>query len=66
MGTSGKRKENQLSYSSGKKKKTVMPRGPQERDRGYQGQGQTRASNQSRPMICFHFHQPEHVRQDFS
>ena len=38
-GTSGKRKEDQPSSSSRKKQKTTMPRGPQGRGRGYQGQG---------------------------
>ena len=60
--TSGKRKEDQPSSSSGKKQKTVLPRGPQGRGRSYQGQGQTSASSQSGPMICFHCHQPGRVR----
>ena len=37
--TSGKRKEDLPSSSSGNKQKTVMPRGPQGRGHGYQGQG---------------------------
>ena len=63
-GTSSKRNEDQPSSSFGKKQKTTMPRGPQGRGHGYQGQGQTRASRQSEPMICFHCHQLGHVRQD--
>ena len=63
-GTSEKRKEDQPSSSSGKKQKTSIPRGFQGQDRGYQGQGQTRASSQSGPMTCFYFHKPEHVRRD--
>ena len=58
VGTSGKRKEDQPSYSLGKKQKTAMPRGPQGRGCGYA----PRASNQSGPMTYFHFHQLEHVR----
>ena len=63
-GTSEKRKEDQFSSSLEKRQKTSSPRGFQGRGRGYQGQGQTRASSQSGPMICFHCHQPEHVRRD--
>ena len=62
--TSGKRKEDQPSSSLGKKQKTAMSQRPHGRGRGYQGQGHTRASNQLGPMICFHCHQPGHVRQD--
>ena len=53
-GASSKRKEIQSSSSSGKKQKTSTPRGFQGRGRGYQDQGQTRASSQSGPMTCFH------------
>ena len=62
MGASAKRKENQSSSSSGKKQKTSIPRGFQGWGRGYQGQGQTRVSNQSGLMTCYHFHRPGHVR----
>ena len=62
MGVSAKRKKNQSSSCSGKKQKTSIPQGFQGRGRGYQGQGQTRASSQSGPMVCFHCHQPGHVR----
>ena len=64
-GASGKRKKDQPSSSSGKKQKTSTPRGFQKPGRHYQGQGQTRASNQSGSMTCFHYHQPGHVRGDF-
>ena len=42
---SGTRKEDQPSSSSGKKQKTSIPQGFQGRGRGYQGQGQTKASS---------------------
>ena len=41
MGTSGKRKEGQPSFSSGKKLKASSSRGFQGHGRGYQGQGYT-------------------------
>ena len=63
-GTSEKRKEVQPSSSLGKRQKTSAPRMFQGRGHGYQGQGQTRASTQSRPLTCFHCHQPRHVRRD--
>ena len=63
-GASGKRKKDQPSSSSGKKQKTSTSRGFQCRGRGYQGQGQTRVSNHSGPMKCFHYHQPGHMRRD--
>ena len=56
IGASTKRKENQSSYSLGKKQKTYIPLGFQGRGQGYQGQGHTRASIQSGPMTFFHFH----------
>ena len=63
-GTSGKRKEDQLSFSTGKRQKTFAPRVFQGRACSYQGQGQTRASSQSGLLTCFHCHQPGHVRRD--
>ena len=63
---SGKRKEDLPFYSSGKKQKTFISRGFQGRGRGYQGQGQTRASSQLGLMTCVHCHQPGHVRRDCS
>ena len=45
LGASGKRKEDRLSSSSGKKQKTSIPQGFQGLGRGYQGQGHTRASS---------------------
>ena len=64
MGISAKRKENHSSSSSGKKQNTSTPRGLQGRGRDYQGQGQTKASNQSRHMTCYYCHQPGHMKQD--
>ena len=64
VSASGKRKEDHPSSSLGKKQKTSMPRGFQGPGRSYQGQGQTRASSQTRTMTCFHCHQPGHVRRD--
>ena len=58
--TSGKRKESQASFSSGKKPKASSSRGFQGQARGYQGQGQTRTSSQSEPITCYHCHQPGH------
>ena len=63
-GASGKRKEDQPSFSIGKKPKTSIPREFQGRGRDYQSQGQTKASSQKGPMTCFHCHQPVHVRRD--
>ena len=39
MGASTKRKENQSSSNSGRKRKTSIPRGFQERGGDYHGQG---------------------------
>ena len=43
-GVSGKRKENQCSSGLGKKQRTSIPQGSPEQGRGYQGQGQVRAT----------------------
>ena len=61
-GVSGKREEDHPSSSSGKKQKTSIQRGFQGWGHDYLGHGQTRASNQSGPMTCFHCHNPGHVR----
>ena len=65
VGTSEKRKEDQPSSSFGKRQKTSAPRVFQGRGRGYQGQGQTRASTKSSQMICYFYHQPGHMRRDW-
>ena len=44
MGASTKRKENQSSSNSGRKRKTSIPRGFQERGGDYHGQGLVGAS----------------------
>ena len=54
LGTNEKRKKDLPSSSLGKRHKTSAPRVFQGRGRGYQGQGQTRASTQSGPLTCFH------------
>ena len=64
LGTIEKRKEDQPSSSSGKRHKTYAPRVFQGRGRGYQGQGQTRASTQLGSLTCFHCHQLGYVRRD--
>ena len=61
---SDKRKEGQPSSSSGKKLKASSSRGFQGHGRDYQGQGYIRALSQSRPMTCFHCHQPGHMKWD--
>ena len=63
--TGGKRKESQTSSRSGKKPRDSSSRGFQGQGRGYQGQVQTRTPSQSKPITCYHCHQPGHVRQDF-
>ena len=56
-GTSGKRKESQTSFSSGKKPKASGSRGFQGQGRNYQGQGHTKTPSQSESVTCFHCHQ---------
>ena len=63
-GPSDKRKEGQPSSSSGKKKRTSVPRGFSGQGCDFQGQSQIRAPRQSGPMTCYHCHQPGHVRRD--
>ena len=45
MGASTKKKENQSSSNSGRKRKTSIQRGFQEQGGGYQGPGRVRASS---------------------
>ena len=63
-GASAKRKENQSSSSSRKKQKTSVLYGFQGRGGSYQGQGHTRASNQSGQMTYYYCHQLRHMKQD--
>ena len=63
-GDSDKRKEGQSSFSSGKKMKASSSRGFQGQGYDYQGQGHIKAPSQSRPMKCFHCHQPGHMKRD--
>ena len=64
-GVSGKRKESQYSFSSGKRQKASTSQGFQEQGRGYQGQGQDRAFGQAGQMICYFCRQPGHMRRDY-
>ena len=64
-GASEKRKEDQPPLSLRKKKRTSIPRGRQVQGCDYQGQGQGRGVSQAGPIICYHYHQPGHVRKDF-
>ena len=64
-GPGDKRKEGLPSSSSGKKKRTSVPRGFSGQGCDFQGQSQIRAPSQSGPMTCYHCHQPGHVRRDF-
>ena len=63
-GASEKRKESHSSSSSGKKRRTSVPRGHSVQGRSYQGQGQGRDASQSGLMTCFHCHQPGHRKRD--
>ena len=65
MGASTKRKENQASSNSGRKRKTYIPWGFQERGDDYQGQVRARASSQTGQMTCYHCHQRGHMRRDY-
>ena len=62
MGASTKRKKNQSSSNSGKKRKTSIPRGFQGRGGGYQGR--VGVSSQMGKMTCYNCHQPRHMRWD--
>ena len=68
-----KRKENQFSSGSGKKRRTSSPRGCPGQGHGYQGQGQDQLTQDRRPFrapsqpgqrVCFQCHQPGHMRLD--
>ena len=64
IGVSTTKEENQSSSNSRRKRKTSIPWGFQGWGNDYQGQGRVRASNQTRQMTCYHYHQPEHMRRD--
>ena len=64
-GASDKKRGSQASSSgSGKKQRTSVPRGFQGRGHSQQSQGQVRVTNQAGKMICFHYHQPGHMRRN--
>ena len=63
--TSGKRKESQSSSSLGKKLEASSSRGFQGQGCVYQGQGQTRSSNQFRLVTCYLYHQHGHMKRDY-
>ena len=52
-GSSEKRKESHSFSSSGKKRRTSVPRGHSVQGHGYQSQGQGRDVSQAELMICF-------------
>ena len=64
MGASTKRKENQSSSNSGRKRKTSIPRGFQGRGGGNQDQSRVGASSQTGQMTSYQCHQPGHMRWD--
>ena len=63
-GASGKRKESQPSSSIGKKQRTSTPQQFQGQGRSYHSQDQVRATSQTRPMKCYYYHQPRHMKRD--
>ena len=65
VGASGKRKESRPSSSTGKKQRTSTPQQFQGQGRGYQSQGQVRATSHIGPMTCYYCHQPRHMKRDF-
>ena len=64
MSASTKRKENQSSSNSRRKRKTSIPPRFQGRGDDYQGKGRVGASSQTGQMTCYHCHQPGHMRRD--
>ena len=60
---SSKRKDSRSSSSSRKRQRASSSRGSQ--SRGNPGQGQMRVSGQVGQMVCYHCHQPRHMRRDF-
>ena len=63
MGAGTKRKGDQPSSSSGKKKEASGSQGFQ--SPGYPGQGRVRVASQDGKMVCYHCQQPGHMRRDF-
>ena len=65
MDASEKKRENQYSSNTGKKQRTSTPRQFQGQGRCYQGQGQGKTTRRIGAMMCYHCHQPGHLRRDY-
>ena len=59
---SSKRKDSQSSSSSGKRQRASSSRGFQ--SRGHPGQGLMKVTGQAGQTVCYHCHQPGHLRRD--
>ena len=62
MGAGTKRKGDQPSSSSGKKRKALDSQGFQ--SPGYPGQGRLRVASKDGQMVCYHCQQAGHMRRD--
>ena len=60
---SGKRKDSQSTFSSGKRQRVSSSRGSQ--SRCHPSQGHMRVTSQAGQMVCYHCQQPGHMRRDF-